>query len=86
MQTIKENAIRDYVSDIDFKSENWSLKSIKEDLRKFLGEEPAIDVIYVKDVMINEATKKPVEFLNVDKVEIIFYDIDEKFKKITINP
>jgi len=83
MQTIKENAIRDYVSDIDFKSENWSLKSIKEDLRKFLGEEPAIDVIYV---MINEATKKPVEFLNVDKVEIIFYDIDEKFKKITINP
>lgn len=82
--TIKEQKIKEYISDINFKGQDWSIKTIKEDLRTFLGEEPAIDVIYNKNLAINEGTDKAVEFLDVDKVQIIFYDTDEKFKKIEI--
>ena len=31
MGSIKENLIRNYVSNINFKSENWGLSQIKED-------------------------------------------------------
>jgi threonine aldolase len=84
---MKEAAIRDYVSRIDFKSDDWKLSKIKEDMRKFLGEEPGIDVIYKKDVMINEVTGKAQEIKDIDKVQIIFFDTDERFKKIefTVN-
>ena len=34
MGSIKENLIRNYVSNINFKSENWGLSQIKEDMRK----------------------------------------------------
>jgi hypothetical protein len=84
---MKEAAIRDYVSRIDFKNDDWKLSKIKEDMRKFLGEEPGIDVIYKKDVMINEVTGKAQEIKDIDKVQIIFFDTDERFKKIefTVN-
>lgn len=87
MSSMKEAAIRDYVSRIDFKSDDWKLSKIKEDMRKFLGEEPGIDVIYKKDVMINEVTGKAQEIKDIDKVQIIFFDTDERFKKIefTVN-
>jgi hypothetical protein len=45
---------------------------------KFLGEVPAIDIIYKKDVMINEVTGKG---KRIEKVQIIFLDLDDKFKK-----
>ena len=87
MSSMKEIAIRDYVSKIDFKNDDWKLPKIKEDMRKFLGEEPGIDVIYKKDVMINEVTGKAQEIKDIDKVQIIFFDTDERFKKIefTVN-
>ena len=87
MSSMKEVAIRDYVSRIDFKNDDWKLSKIKEDMRKFLGEEPGIDVIYKKDVMINEVTGKAQELKDIDKVQIIFFDTDERFKKIefTVN-
>jgi hypothetical protein len=87
MSSMKEAAIRDYVSRIDFKNDDWKLSKIKEDMRKFLGEEPGIDVIYKKDVMINEVTGKAQEIKDIDKVQIIFFDTDERFKKIefTVN-
>ena len=87
MSSMKEAAIRDYVSRIDFKNDDWKLSKIKEDMRKFLGEEPGIDIIYKKDVMINEVTGKAQEIKDIDKVQIIFFDTDERFKKIefTVN-
>jgi hypothetical protein len=87
MSSMKEAAIRDYVSRIDFKNDDWKLSKIKEDMRKFLGEEPGIDVIYKKDVMINEVTGKAQEIKDIDKFQIIFFDTDERFKKIefTVN-
>lgn len=80
--TVKESSIREYISRIDFKSDDWKLPLIKEQMRKFLGEEPGIDIIYKKDVMINEATNEAIEIFGVDKVEIVFFDTDEKFKKL----
>jgi hypothetical protein len=80
--TLKEHSIREYISRIDFKRDDWKLSTIKEEMRRFLGEEPGIDVIYKKDVLINEDTMKAEEFVDVDRIEIVFYDTDERFKKL----
>ena len=82
MGSMKEMSIRQYISNIDFKRDDWKLTKIKEDMRRFLGEEPGIDIIYKKDVMINEFTGKSKEFLDIDKIQIIFTDIDDRFKKL----
>jgi len=85
MGSIKEFSIREYISKIDFKNDDWKLSQIKEDLRKFLGEEPGVDVIYKKDVMINEFSGEAKEFLDIDKIQIVYTDIDDKIKKIEFN-
>ena len=82
MSSMKEMAIRDYISKIDFKNDDWKLSELKENMRRFLGEEPGIDVIYKKDVMVNEFTGESREFLDIDKIQIIFTDTDDKFKKL----
>jgi len=82
MSSMKEIAIRDYISKIDFKNDDWKLSKIKEDMRKFLGEEPGIEVVYKKDVMVNEFTGESKEFVDVDKIQIIFTDTDDRFKKL----
>lgn len=82
MNSLKEMSIREYISKIDFKNDDWKLSQIKEDMRRFLGEEPGIDVIYKKDVLVNETTGKAQEFKDIDKIHIIFFDTDEKFKKL----
>ena len=85
MGSIKEFLIREYISKIDFKNDDWKLSQIKEDLRRFLGEEPGVDVIYKKDVMINEFSGEAKEFLDIDKIQIIYTDTDDKIKKIEFN-
>lgn len=82
MSSMKEIAIRDYISKINFKIDDWKLTQIKEDMRRFLGEEPGVDIIYKKDVMVNEFTGEAKEFKDVDRVSIIFTDLDNRFKKI----
>ena len=82
MSSLKEMSIREYISKIDFKSDDWRLPQIKEDMRRFLGEEPGIDILYKKDVMINEVTGKAQEFKDIDRIQIIFTDTDDRFKKI----
>lgn len=82
MNSLKEMSIREYISKIDFKKDDWKLYQIKEDMRRFLGEEPGIDIIYKKDVMINEVTGKAQEFTDIDKIQIIYTDTDERFKKL----
>lgn len=80
--TLKEMSIREYISKIDFKNDDWKLSKLKEDMRHFLGEEPGIDIIYKKDVFINEATQEAKEIVDIDKIQIIFFDTDDKFKKL----
>jgi hypothetical protein len=79
---MKEIAIREYISNIDFKNDDWKTSKIEEDMRKFLGEVPGLNVIYKKDVMVNEVSGESKEFVDVDKIQIIFTDTDDKFKKI----
>jgi hypothetical protein len=69
--TLKESAIKEYISNINFKSDDWKLSDLKRDMRKFLGEEPGIDIIYKKDVLINEATMKAEEFVGIDKLDAV---------------
>ena len=83
MASMKEIAIREYISKIDFKRDDWKLSEIKEQMRRFLGEEPGVDIVYKKDVMINELKGEAEEIKAVDKVSIIFTDLDDKFKKLT---
>lgn len=82
MSSLKEYSIREYISKIDFKSDDWKLSKLKEDMRKFLGEEPGIDIIYKKNVMVNEFSGEAKEIMDIDKIQIIFTDTDDKFKKI----
>lgn len=82
MSSLKEFSIREYISKIDFVNDDWKISQIKEDMRRFLGEEPGIDVIYKKDVMVNEFSGEAKEFVDVEKIQIIFTDTDDKFKKI----
>lgn len=82
MSSLKEISIRDYISKINFKSDDWKISQITEDMKRFLGEEPGIDIIYKKDVMVNEFTGEAKEFKQIDKVQIVFTDLDDKFKKL----
>ncbi len=82
MSSMKEMAIRDYISKIDFKHDDWKISEIKENMRRFLGEEPGIEVVYKKDVMVNEVSGESKEFVDVDKIQIVFTDTDDKFKKL----
>jgi len=82
MASMKEIAIREYISKIDFKRDDWKLSEIKEQMRRFLGEEPGVDIVYKKDVMINELRGEAEEIKAVQKVSIVYYDLDEKFKKL----
>ena len=80
--SMKEMAIREYISKIDFKNDDWSINKIKEDMRRFLGEEPGLDIIYKKDIMLNEVTGKAHEIKDIDKIQIVFTDTDDRFKKL----
>jgi hypothetical protein len=82
MGSMKEESIRNYILSIDFNRDDWKLPQIKEEMRRFLGEEPGIDIIYKKDVIINEILGEAKEFKKIEKIEIVFTDLDDKFKKL----
>jgi hypothetical protein len=80
--TLKESAIREYISNIDFRRDDWKLSDIKREMRIFLGEEPGVDIIYKNDVVINEVLQEAKVIKSLEKISIVFFDTDEKFKKI----
>jgi hypothetical protein len=84
MYSMKEQAIRQYISKIDWKRDNWNYNILEEDMRKFLGERPSLEIKYEKDVMVNEFTGESREITKLSKVNVIFTDLDEKIKKIEI--
>lgn len=79
---MKENLIRDYISSIDFNRDDWKLSEIQEGLRKLLGEVPAIDILYKKDVILNEVKGEAEEIKTIDKISIVFTNLDDKYKKL----
>lgn len=84
MASMKENAIREYLAGVDFTSETWSVRELENDMRKFLGEAPGIDIDYKKDVLINEREGTAKEIKKIDKVKVVFTDLDNSFKKLEI--
>lgn len=80
--TLKESAIRDYISNIDFKRDDWKLYDMKRDMRRFLGEEPSIEIEYKNDVLIDEIVGEAKSIKSLDKVSIVFFDTDDRFKKL----
>jgi hypothetical protein len=84
MQSMKESAIREYISKIDWKKDNWSYVQVEEDMKRFLGERPSLDIQYEKDVMVNEVTGKAKEYKRIKSVSVVYTDLDEKIKKIEI--
>lgn len=82
MYSLKEQAIREYVSKIDWKRGNWDYQTIEEQMRKFLGERPSLDIKYEKDVMVNEVSGESKEFSKITKISVVFTDTDEKIKKV----
>jgi hypothetical protein len=79
---MKELAIRDYISKVNWKA-NWNYKVIEEDMRRFLGERPSLEPEYKKDVFINEVTGEAKEISKLEKISVIFTDLDNRIKKIT---
>lgn len=84
MQSLKELAIREYLSKINWKTDNWSYSRIEEDMRKFLGERPSLDIQYQKDVMVNEVSGESKEIEKLVKVSVVYTDTDDKIKKFEI--
>lgn len=84
MDSLKATAIKEYISKIDFKNDDWSIHKISSDMQRFLGETPAIDISYKKDVMVNELSGESKEIKGLNKVSIYFTDTDDKIKKLEI--
>jgi hypothetical protein len=81
-KSMKQISIMNYISKINFNRDNWSLKAIKEDMRRFLGEEPGIEIVYMKDVMLNEDGSGSKEIEKVETISIVFTDLDDKLKRV----
>ena len=77
MYSLKEQAIREYIAKVNFKKD-WSYSKIEEDMRKFLGERPSLDIEYVKDVMLNEVSGEAKEIKRISKLSVVFKDLDNK--------
>lgn len=84
MISLKESAIREYVAKIDWKRDNWSYVQVEEDMKRFLGERPTLEINYEKDVMVNEVTGESREIKKLKSVGVVFTDLDDKIKKVQI--
>ena len=69
---MKYQMIQEYILTVDFNGD-FSVKKIKEDLKRILHEFPAVDIKYTKDVIITEDIKG-------NKIK----STDEKVKSIII--
>ena len=81
MYSLKEISIRKFISQIDWKK-NWNHQVIEEEMRRFLGERPVLDVKWKKDVMVNEVSGESREISKIDKIYVVYTDTDDKIKKI----
>lgn len=75
---MKEKMITDYIKNVDFISQNFSIDVMKKDLKMILQETPAIQVEYNKDRLMvedkNTGVKKLEVNTNVKSITIAFSD------------
>lgn len=69
-----ESFIRNYLSEIDFANENFSLAQIKADLKEILHQEPAVHIKRVAYGELNEATRKLEQKNRISVVTISYID------------
>jgi hypothetical protein len=81
-QIAKNQIIQNYISQVDFKNGNFSVKQMKYELKNLLQEEPAINIGYVKEKMLMEdfKTEKVVE--KVETITIYYSDGYDNNNKI----
>jgi hypothetical protein len=84
MYSLKEQAIRDYLGNVNWKRDNWSYSQLEEGMRRFLGERPSMEINYKKDVMVNEISGESKEIKRLESILVVFTDTDDKIKKIKI--
>jgi len=76
---MKENMITDYMKNVDFKSQNFSIDRLKNDIKQIIHEIPAIEISYNKERFIkeNESGKKIKSVTDsVKSITIAFSDGD----------
>jgi hypothetical protein len=75
---MKENMITEYIKNIDFRSQQFSIQDIKSDIKSIIHEFPAVEVSYTKDRQITEdkntGEKKTIIEENVKSITIAFSD------------
>lgn len=79
---MKEQMVTEYIKNVDFVSQNFSVKTMKEDLKRILLETPGIEVAYNKENMVVEdkttGEKKTVRESNVKSITIAFSDGEQE--------
>jgi hypothetical protein len=80
----KEQIITQYLGNIDFIKDDWNYRKMQEDLRKLIGEAPAINFNYKKEAVLNEFNSEATEISVVESVDIIYSpDLNEKCKTMS---
>ncbi len=67
-----EQAIQNYLSNIDFKNGNFSVTQIKSDIQRMIGEIPAVKVKWNAGTQVNEMTGVSARVETVESITIGF--------------
>ena len=70
IQQFKEKEINNYISLLDL--DNIDIEQIKRDLQAKIDEEPAIQLNYEKETILNESTSEEEEVEELTSMTIIF--------------
>ncbi len=76
---MKEDMVKNYILNLDlsnFKTNNLTIKEIKEGLKNILGDIPGVEINYKKDIMIKEenGVKKRILDDNIKSITVAFID------------
>ena len=77
----KEFLVNQYMERLDMK--DFSVKKVKEDLKRILHEEPAIELEYKVEENVNETLKEIVRTEKISHINIYFTETDDNTKKTT---
>jgi hypothetical protein len=77
----KEFLVNQYMERLDMR--NFSVKKIKEDLKRILHEEPAVELDYKIEENINETLKEVVKTEKISQIHLYFTETDDNTKKTT---
>lgn len=77
----KEFLVNQYMERLDMNQ--FSIKKVKEELKRILQEEPAVEIEYKIEENINETLKEIVKVEKIAQIHLYFTETDENTKKTT---